>query len=88
MLTAAKPVCTSVQYKCLLTANSCDSAVSWGCVCTSQAREIFSYFDMGNCIQGEDCSVEMHDKHLKKTLIKDSVVNQQLTGTTGQIVKK
>ena len=77
-----------VYNTCLLTANSCDSAVSWGCVCTSQAGEIFSYFDMGNCIQREDCSVEMQDNYLKKKLIEESVVNQHLTSTTGKIVQK
>ena len=70
----------------MLTATSCDSAVRWGCV--SKDREIFYSFDMGNCIQREDCSVEMHEKHLKKKLSKESVVNQPLTGTTGKLVQK
>ena len=50
-----------------------------------EARTIFPYFKMGNCIKGLNCSVDVSESQLKKTVSNESKVNQHFVGIPGQI---
>ena len=50
-----------------------------------EARRRFPCYKMDNCIKGLDCSVDVSESQLKKTVSNESKVNQHFVGIPGQI---